>query len=401
MLVAVDRERVRLAATVVALGLVAALVVWQASRATALTHVGQTLSAAAHDGHRVAAVVLVAAIVSGYLGVLAGRVHIPREVERAAPWAAVAVLAVVVIAGVARFGAPWTIARHGYDSFTSKPPASGQTNLNSRLFSLSNNGRLQAWKVALHGFEAHPLGGLGAGGFEQYWNQHRPAPPETLKDAHSLYLQTLAETGIVGFLILAAALAAPLGVFRRVREEPLAAAALAAYVAFLVEAAVDWDWQLSGVTLAALLCGGALLAAARSGEPVGRLRLLPAGLGAVVAVLALGGLVGNLSLNASAKAANAGKWSRAAADARRARFFAPWSAQPWERLGDAQLGLGERPQALASFRTAVAKDPRNWQLWVEVATAAQGAERKQAFAQAAALDPLEPAIAQTAQELGK
>ena len=399
VLFAVDRSRIRLAATAVPLGVVAALVAWQASRASALTHVGGTLAAATHDGHRVAAVVLVACIVSAYVGLAGRRLdNLPHQVERAAPWAGSAVVLVAVVALLARFGAPWTIAQHAYDSFTSNPPASSQTNLNSRLFTLSNNGRVQAWRVALHAFEAHPLAGLGAGGYEQYWNQHRPAA-QTIRDAHSLYLETLAETGIVGFLILAGALAAPLVAFRRARKEPFAAVALAAYAAFLIEAAVDWDWELSGVTLAGLLAGGALLVAARTDVPVGRWRLLPLGLGAAVAVLALGGLVGNLSLNASAKAARSGNWSHAASDARRARFFAPWSAQPWDALGKAQLGLGKRAQALASFRTAVAKDPRNWELWVDVGRAARGQARFQAFAQALALNPRDETIRQTAQQL--
>jgi hypothetical protein len=399
VLFAVDRSRIRLAVVTAPLAVVAGLAVLDASRSSALTHVGRSLAAATHDGHRVAAVVLLAVIVSAYVAYAAGKVRtLPRRLERAVPWAALALVAVAVVAVLVRFGAPWTIARHGYDSFTSKQAASTEVNLNSRLFSLSNNGRLHAWRVAIHAFEAHPLGGIGAGGFEQYWNQHRPAA-ETLRDAHSLYLETLAETGIVGMLILGAALLAPLAAFRRAREEPFAAFALAGYVAFLVEATVDWDWELSGVTLVGLLCGGALLAAARGEKPVGRWRLLPIALGSVAGLLALGGLIGNLSLSSSAKAAHTGHWSAAASDARRARFFAPWSAQPWEALGHAQLGLGQKANALASYRKAVAKDPQNAQLWVELAQVEHGPARWKAFSRAITLDPLDDSIRQTVQQL--
>ena len=36
-----------------------------------------------------------------------------------------------------------------------------------------------------------------------------------------------------------------------------------AYCAFLVHAAVDWDWQLPAVALAGLICGASILVAAR------------------------------------------------------------------------------------------------------------------------------------------
>ena len=73
--------------------------------------------------------------------------------------------------------------------------------------------------------------------------------------------------GPIGLALLVAALAAPLLALRRARKEPLVPAAAAAYVAYLVHAAGDWDWQLPAVTLAALLCGAAVLVAARRGEP--------------------------------------------------------------------------------------------------------------------------------------
>ena len=41
------------------------------------------------------------------------------------------------------------------------------------------------------------------------------------------------------------------------------AAAAGAYAAFLLHAAVDWDWEFGAVGLVTILCSGALLAGTR------------------------------------------------------------------------------------------------------------------------------------------
>ena len=130
---------------------------------------------------------------------------------------------------------------------------------------MSSNGRIALWKGALHESSSHPLLGGGAGSYESWWLQHRKAP-ERVKDAHSLYLQTLAELGPLGLALLALALAVPLAVGIRARRRPLVPFAVAAYAAFLLHAAVDWDWQLPGVTLPAILCGAMVLVAGRTDE---------------------------------------------------------------------------------------------------------------------------------------
>jgi hypothetical protein len=84
--------------------------------------------------------------------------------------------------------------------------------------------------------------------------------PVSVRDAHSLYLETLAELGLLGLALLGLALAPPLlAAFRGA-----SAAAAGGYVAFLVHAGLDWDWELPAVTLAGLLCGAALIALANA-----------------------------------------------------------------------------------------------------------------------------------------
>jgi O-antigen ligase len=110
------------------------------------------------------------------------------------------------------------------------------------------------WHVAWEEAAAHPVAGRGAGSFQLAWLEEQPIP-ESILDAHSLYLETLAELGVVGLALLALALAPPLVAAFRTAS----AAAAGGYVAFLFHAGVDWDWELPAVTLAGLLCGAAAL----------------------------------------------------------------------------------------------------------------------------------------------
>jgi O-antigen ligase len=120
------------------------------------------------------------------------------------------------------------------------------------------------WRAALNEYRAHPALGDGAGAFGRYWLQHPSADPgaQGTQDAHSLYIETLAELGPVGLVLLLIVLGAPLAALPRARS-PAVPAAIGVYVAYLVHAGVDWDWEMPAVTLAALLCGAAVLAASR------------------------------------------------------------------------------------------------------------------------------------------
>jgi Flp pilus assembly protein TadD len=73
--------------------------------------------------------------------------------------------------------------------------------------------------------------------------------------------------------------------------------------------------------------------------------------------------------------------------------FIPWSAEPWRRLGEAQVLAGHLAAARESFRNAIAKDRRDWTLWFELAGASRGGERRRALAEASRLNPLSAEIA--------
>ena len=123
------------------------------------------------------------------------------------------------------------------------------------------------WAAAWHDYQSHPFLGSGAGTYALSWHAERPLPVN-VQDAHSLYLETLAEVGPFGLLLMLTVFGLPLLVALRNRDSPIVTAAAPAYVAFVLHAGIDWDWEMPVVTLAALACGALLL---RSAEP-GRAR---------------------------------------------------------------------------------------------------------------------------------
>jgi O-antigen ligase len=401
--VAIDPRRLQLLAAAAVVAPISILGVYLAWRSSALTHAGAPLAEAARQGHRLAAALIVLALLStAAVMVLAGLERriapgpaVRRRLTVVLALGALAISAVVFAAG----GGPVELARQARHAFAAAPHAQG--NLNQRLFSLSGDGRVALWRVALNDIASHPLLGSGAGTYEQHWLRDRPIGSK-VRDAHSLYLETLAELGPVGLVLLLVGLAAPLVALRRARRHPVVPAAAGAYVAFLAHAAVDWDWEVPTVTLAALFCGSAILLAARTG----RGRPLPAfgriaGLGVLGCVLAVAfvGLMASLELSRAASAASAGHWRAAALHARKATGWDPFAAASWQQLGEAQLGLGRDADAEASFRRAIAKSPQDWSLWFDLARASSGRAQAEAVRRAAGLDPLAPELAELRREL--
>ncbi len=256
-------------------------------------------------------------------------------------------------------------------------------------FALHGHVRAGYWRVALREYRAAPVLGSGAGTFVDWWLRTRTAAHST-QEAHSLYVETAAELGPAGLLAVLVALGAPLAAALRLRATTLGPALLAALVAYDVHAAVDFDWELAGVTLPAVLLGAAAAVQADpEREPLrarSRRSLIIAL--AVLSAAAILALAGSARLAAAQAAESSGRFDVAVADARRALRYAPWSADAWRVIGEARLAAGDRTGARDAFRSAVRLDPNDWSAWVELAHVSTGEPRRSAEAEATRLNPL-------------
>jgi hypothetical protein len=410
--VAVDWRRLQLVSSVLFLAPFSAAAVWLCSRSDALTSRTPALADAASEGRRLAPILVGIALLSGAAAVVFALAErqmptMPR-VRAAYAGALVAAAAGGAIAIFAAYGAPWTLAERAYRQFVEIPTpvrvsVQEPPDLNTRLFSLWGNGRAELWSVAWDTAREQPLLGTGAGTYEQRWLRDRPFELDA-RDAHSLYLEMLAELGAPGLALLVVALAAPLVAAVRARRRRLVGVTAGAYVVYVVHAAADWDWEMTAVTLTALFCGFALLVAARDESApsrVGRVARAAIVLVALAtAALSVLGFVGNRASAESERAAGAADWELAEAEARTAIRWAPWSAQGWQALGEAQLQQADFAEARRSFRRAIAKDPEDWNLWLNLAYSSTGAEQRRAAERALALNPLSSEIERVRPAIG-
>jgi hypothetical protein len=399
MAIALDARRLQLITTALVVTPAPAVAVLVASRLRGLTHTDSSLARATHDGHRLALVLLGLAAVTAALtwafAHLASTVPIGSRVRRVYAAALILTLAASLSLVVARYGNPEKIARHGWSQFATAAPAGG-TNLNAHLFSFSGSGREIVWRHAWRDARAHPVLGSGAGTYEIWYLRHR-TDGSKVRDAHSLYIEMLAEVGPIGLALLLLALLTPLVAAVRARHRPMTAIAAGAYLAFLVHAGVDWDWEVTAVTLTGLLCGAALLIAARRDVNtlrLGRRRYALVAPAVAVALFSIVGLLGNMPAASAGKAIRASNWADARSEAHKEIRWAPWSADGWRRLGQSEVGSNQVAAGARDLRAAIRKDPQNWDRWFDLALATTGAEQRRALERALALNPHSPEIAE-------
>jgi O-antigen ligase len=406
--IALDRRRWFLLATVLAAAPLLVLDVLVGATSSALTHASSRVGPTASQGHRLALVIVVSMVglmvIAWGLHILEQRFEPSAAVTRFGHIATLAAVLLIVIFVLVRFGSPIAIATDTYNRFSEPPPggfngtaAHAGKNLNLRLFSLSGNARAELWRIGWTDVKSHEALGSGAGTYEQYYLQHRTSGLK-VRNAHNLYLETLADLGPVGLLLLIAGLVAPLVAGIRARgEDALVPVAFGGFAAYLLHAGADWDWQMTAITLTALACAVGLLTSAPTGMRPFQLsgRGVRTGILAAIAVLAvcaLVGLRGNAAAAASQRAASVDHWVAAEGDARTAVTWEPWSADARIALGVALLGEGRNADARTAFKAAIQRDSRSWEAWYDLARASTGTARQAALAHAKHLDPREPQV---------
>ncbi len=367
------------------------------------------------EGRRVALLLVLTAVVAALLalGAALGLRRMPAGGRRPAGWV-VAALALTAVLGVlvARppDGGPIAWADRQVDSFTRYAPGERtEGSIADRLAVAAGSGRWQQWQVAGDQWKEAPLAGTGGGDYRFVWNLERPMD-QTVQNAHSLYLEVMGESGLIGLaLLLLPALAGgwvvARAMWRRVPEARELAIAVAACGTIALHMAGDWDWQLPAVVLPAVALGAAAVRAATlrlDGEespaaiprPAAWIVSVPA---VLLALLVIGPALSAGDLDESRRLAARGDLVQALDVARRAADRDPQSPAP--RLLEANIlaDLGRPVLSDRAFAAARARSPRDWAILADWASAlaARGDLRgaRTALRAADRFNPMEPRLA--------
>jgi O-antigen ligase len=382
--------------------------------ATALATKHPTSPLAISQGHHVAVVVGACVVGAGLLRAAllpADRRVVELELVRTPPRRSVP-LAIAAGAGVALVAIALALGAGGfvhreYDKFLhgNKEPHVAQTR--DRLTDPANNGRLPLWKAALDIYETQKLHGTGAGTYQQYYPRYRTERGYVV-DAHSLYLQSLAELGIVGFaLILTVVLSILVGLASRIRgpDRPLYAALFAVSLGWALHQAVDWDWQMPAVTLSIFMLAGLALArpsdgkVGLSGLPAGRTLVALGWLVLAVAPLLVG--TSYVRLQRSGEEMESGRCASAREEAISSLSLSAKRPGAYTIIGICDLAQGYAQAAVPAMSEAVKLEPESWEewYWLAVARAAAGVDPHGAIARAIELDPREYGLRHAARVL--
>jgi hypothetical protein len=320
-----------------------------------------------HQGHQAALLIAIACVVTAL--VWAGLAELGKRVSTPPRAAGVAVVVAVVGLFLVAVVASHPVRR--VDQFKSNSGfGSHGTATANHLLTTSGSGRWQFWTVAVSEFKAHPLNGGGAGSWESWWLQ-RGTYPLPSEFAHSLYLESLAELGIIGLLLIGGAVVvAAVGAVRSalLLQSGEIAAAAACGIAFFAAAAYDWVWQLAGIGIVGVGMLGFALGALPSERPAAWGRF--AWLRPAIALLAVAAIIpqyvvlaAGTHLRNSQNAYNAGDVARARSEALAAKAIEPWAASPYLQLGFVAEAEHHLTEASRWGHEAIRHARRDWNNW--------------------------------------
>jgi tetratricopeptide (TPR) repeat protein len=288
---------------------------------------------------------------------------VDRRVARGAALALVVLVVAALAAAVVRAGGPADFFSARWHEFSNKISAQVPQNPN-RIISASSSNRWRWWTEAWNAFTDKPLQGNGAGTFELIDRVERNSPLATT-EPHSVPLQFLTETGIVGFLLYAVVVAsAVIGILRRERTRAWLALALGAAVCF-AHSFVDIDWDFIAVQGPLFLTLGALVSGPATPIPARRWLVSAAvGVCALAAMYSLASpwLAAN-RVAAAYAAIESNHPGQALTDARSAHAFNPLSV---DALTVQALVEPDYAKALQLYRRARDLEPMNPETWYQL-----------------------------------
>lgn len=269
-----------------------------------------------------------------------------------------------------------------------------------RLTAVGNNGRIQHWEEALDAFADNPLKGTGAGTYELTWAQSRPSE-FTVRDGHSLYLETLSELGLIGGALLIITLGGILvGLALRAggHDRALWTAMFVAGGVWALHAAQDWVWELPSVTVWLFAAGGIALArppgaeATRIAAPPRLARVIAGIVVLALAVTPVLNAIADARLRDSVSAFKAGDCQTAIDHALSATSALGARPEPYAILAFCDVRLGKLALADRMMRNAIDRDPNNWVYHYGrgLVLGAQGQDPRKEIAEARRLNPREP-----------
>jgi hypothetical protein len=277
-------------------------------------------------------------------------------------------------------------AADGWDRFKDRSGAiPAESSRGQQILDVSSSGRYDFWLSSVDAWETEKLTGIGPGTFEFWWSREGTYPG-FVRDAHSLYFESLAELGIVGAALILGFVVAILfvGAARTLRAPPdlrtAIAAATAGCAAFAAAALVDWVWELAVIpviflTLAAVAIGAGREPARRraarrpSGPPAldfaranaGRIGIGALALAAIAAIAVP--FARTTSVEASQQAYANGDVEAALEHASDALAFQGGSSSPYIQRALVLEAAGSSDEAVKAVRQATANEPTNWRTW--------------------------------------
>ena len=317
------------------------------------------------------------------------RVLLPANVHRLLGSVAVAGVAIVVVVGglgLARSidGHPKRWLDQHWADFTRGYPANHEGQL--RFTGSLGTDRYLNWRVAVVEFRDHPFIGVGSDNYAVRYTLERKTDYIDARYPHSTPLRLLSQLGLVGtgFFVVATGLAVGLALRRRRRLDVVgggvAGVCLTVFGYWLLQGSIDWFWEIPVLAAPAfaLLGAGASLrqdaVRATSSDEEARWddrRAVHAIVG--VAAVFVACLIVVLGLSwAAERYARAGLaiWrnepERAYALFRRSAELDRLGARPYLLEGSIALRRGELAHADVALRAALAREPLNWYVLMQL-----------------------------------